>query len=237
MDEGQPSQRSELESLLADKVPAALLSVTIGGVIAGPVGALVGAVVSPVLEYILKRGNEEYVASAEAVLAVAADAAGQPLATLPAYLEGDKRRLHLATTTVRAAMDTLDRQKLDALARVFAFGLDDDARLEMAALYVVALRELEAPHIRVLRHLVEAKAAVSTAEWHGARESILVSEFPGLSDGLDAIVATLIRAGLAVQTVFDGGDASGVTDTGWSVTPFGVSTYAWLRSETVDSAA
>lgn len=237
MSEGQPSRRSELESLLADKVPAAFLSVTIGGVIAGPAGALVGVTVQPVLEYILKRGNEKYVESAEAVIAVAADAAGEPLATLPAYLGEDSRRLHLATTTVRAAMDTLDKQKLDALARVLAFGLDDDARLEMAALYVVALRELEAPHIRVLRHLVEAEAAESSPEWHGVRESNLVSEFPGLSAGLDAIVATLIRAGLAVQTVFDGGDASGSSDTGWSVTSFGVNTYAWLRSETADSSA
>lgn len=235
MCEGQPSQRSELESLLADKVPAALLSVTTGGFVAGPAGALLGEAVAPVLEYLLKRGNEKYMQGGAAVLAAAADVSGQPLASLDSYLEEDPQRLHLATTTVRAAMDTLDRHKLDALARVLAFGLEDDARLEMAGLYVVALRELEGPHIRILRRFVEAKALANEPGWDGARESSLLSEFPGLSAGLDAILATLIRAGLVVSTVIDGGDGILEVGAGWSATNFGVNTYAWLQSEAADS--
>lgn len=222
-----PKNRSQLESLLADKVPSALLAVTIGEFVGGPVGPFVAAAAAPVIEYVVKRGNDKYVEGAQAVFAAAADAAGRPLESLPAYLDEDDRRLDVAVTAVRAALNTLDRNHLDALARVLAYGLSDDCRLEVAGLYLAAMRELRPPHVRVLHHLVTADQ--DDSRWVGRQESELRLAFPGLASGLDAIVATLVREGLAAHTLIDGGDAAGVGDQGWSATDFGTSTYEWFR--------
>lgn len=222
-----PVQRSKLEVLWADKVPAELLAVTAGASVGGLRGAALAAVAAPVLEHILTEGNNKYVEGAQAVIATAAEAADRPLASLPAYLDEDDRRFDLTVTAARAAMDTLDHQILDGLARVLAYGLTDDAQLDMARLHLVAMRELTAPHIRVLHHLVTADQ--DDSRWVGRQESELRLAFPGLASGLDAIVATLVREGLAAHTLIDGGDAAGVGDQGWSATDFGTSTYEWFR--------
>lgn len=225
-----PKNRSELESLLADKVPSALLAVTVGAFVGGPVGPLVAAAAAPVIEYVVKVGNDKYVEGAQAVFAAAAHAVGRPLESLPAYLDEDDRRLDVAVTAVRAALNTLERQTLDGLARVLAYGLTNDSKLEMARLYLGAMRELGPPHIRVLHHLVHATEDIHG--WVGVRQSQLHSQFPGLIHGLDAIVAMLVREGLAAETRIDGGDLTGGSDPGWSASDFGEATYAWFQTVT-----
>jgi hypothetical protein len=79
---------------------------------------------------------------------------------------------------------------------VLADGFQDDARIDVYRLVIKALRELEAPHIRVLELMASAggidKAYVQTA-------------LPELSDGLDPIFAVLERTGCLARSDGRGG--------------------------------
>lgn len=225
------AKRSDLEQVLADKVPARIAGATVGLVLGGPIGALIGTGISPWLEYILNRGNERYVNSAELMIATAADAAELPIADLAEYLEQNSARLEAATAATRMAMDTLDRQKLTALARVLAYGLTDDARLDMTRLYLITLRDLEAAHIRVLELLT--RRAYDGGQT--TRLSEMRSAFPGLVDGLHHILAVLERNGL-VEPIIDinGGNAAGESpppNPAYRVESFGRAMFEWLRIE------
>jgi hypothetical protein len=76
--------------------------------------------------------------------------AGMDGADLVAWIKEDERHAVFFTEALEAAWNTLDRHNLRTLSYVLADGFQDAARLEVDKLVVRALRELDAPHIRVL---------------------------------------------------------------------------------------
>lgn len=238
-DEALTRDRSELEVLFADKLPAHLIGSSVGLIVGGPVGAVVGAAAAPLVEYLLNKGNQRYVGNAQRMLVGAADLAGRSVDQLGVYVGGSADRQAAAVSAVQAAADTLYEAKVTALARVLAYGLADDARLEMAAVYLRALRDLEAYHVRVLAHLDVRRRAVHTDREALVGSEDLEAEMPGLADGMAPILAVLEREALVYSGVVDGGGAEyeGTFTIGrYVITPFGQRVLAWLSSSAKSSA-
>jgi hypothetical protein len=114
-------------------------------------------------------------------------------ADIATWIEADERHSAFFAEGLEAVWSTLDRHKLRTLSYVLADGFRDDGRLDIDQLVIKALRELDPPHIRVLA-LVRTLGRVDREE--------LRRELPGLSDGLDAILAALERTGCLVSMMF-----------------------------------
>lgn len=212
--------RSEVEALWADKVPARLAGTATGLVLGGPAGAIVGAGLTPLIEFVLQKGNERHVAGMASVFHDATEALEVTEEDAIAHIAASDARLALAGKTARAALGTLNTAKLRTLSAMLELGLRDDAKLELASLYVDALADLEASHVRVLHEL----AIRRTHSWVSNESTLHAQEiaklFPGIAVGLDAITATLTRLGLATAW-----------QDRWSSTDFGLEMYTWIRGE------
>ena len=68
---------------------------------------------------------------------------------------GDPRTLEMLARCVEAAARSLDEEKIDLLARIFVSGERDTAKVDEASILVEAVRQLEAPHLRLLSILAE----------------------------------------------------------------------------------
>lgn len=191
----EPNAHSPLEDLLANKVPSRLIAATAGLALGGPVGALLGAASAPALEYLLKNGNERYLQSAHAVLADAVSEFGGDEHRLIAHLEEDSNRFDLAASAVAVAMDTLDQEKLTALRKVLASGLTDDALLDLAAVDVVTIRAIEAPHLRLL-NVLDLARRVTPMVPSAQTLADLRRANPRWGAGIEPMLATLLRLGL-----------------------------------------
>jgi hypothetical protein len=123
----------------------------------------------------------------------------------------DPRTLEMLARSVDAAARSLDEAKIDLLARIFVSSVRDSAKVDEAMILVEALRQLEAPHLRLLTvlsgpgpHLVpgpgtgdrprmpENMARIPT--W---RVQDILTEDPGLSGAFDALITRLYALGLA----------------------------------------
>jgi hypothetical protein len=125
---------------------------------------------------------------------------------LVAWINDDERHAAFFAEALETAWSTLDRHNLRTLSYVLAEGFQDAARLEVDKLVVRALRELDAPHIRVLDLMAST----------GANRKQVPASLPELTDGLDAIFAALERAGCLASAMFpsDGPQPLVVTDFG-----------------------
>ena len=232
-------ERSAIERLYLDKVPAAAASAVVGYTVGGLPGALAGGTLPPILEHILGRGNDRYVEAAAATLEDAAAEAEVTDEEMTSWLDADTRNLSLATDVVRAALNTLNQQKLQALATVLAEGIRDADRLEMSAMYARALTAIEAPHIQVLELFAsrpEPDSAVDRSDI--IMEAEVERSFAHFADGLNPIMATLEREGLIIQRGISGGSAGGGGEgQPFSVTPFGRAAHRYLSDHARPDAA
>lgn len=199
--------------------------------VGGPAGAMVGAAAAPLVEHLLGKGNRRYLANAQTMLLRAARLGGRSVDELAAYVEASAKREAAAVNAVRAAADTLYDPKVTALALVLAYGLTDDARLEMSAVYHRALRDLETYHVRVLTYLDARRRGVGTDREALIESKDLVAALPGLADGMAPILSTLEREALAYSGGIEGGgpeDVGTVIFGSYVITPFGQRMLAWL---------
>jgi hypothetical protein len=121
---------------------------------------------------------------------------------ISAWAEADDQRLQLIGSTYQAALASLDRAKLKALARVLSEAVEDDAKLDLAWLVTDSLAEMEPAHVRVLRAMcLEPEPerglpdfAMSTPGWH---LTALEARFPNLAGGIRPIMATFTRHAMA----------------------------------------
>lgn len=139
------------------EVAGQLAGASLGVLLGGPAGGIIGAAATPHLTDLVGaawgelRGRRER--NAVHVVAQAAEyvdtSADELLET--ALRDPDlSRLLHGALQTAAA---TLDEEKVEALARCLANGVDDVARVDEEALVVRALADLEPAHVRVLAKL------------------------------------------------------------------------------------
>ena len=102
---------------------------------------------------------------------------------------------------MQAAAATLDEQKVDALARALANGLDDGTKVDYEILVIRALSDLDPVHVRVLRMLkgVRRENKGFTAKEIQAYIDPASLDLSWIFEGVDftpAVIATLERHGL-----------------------------------------
>ncbi|WP_406051349.1 hypothetical protein [Kribbella sp. NBC_00889] len=197
----------------------------------GPVGsAMAAGALVPVFEQLALRDRRAAESAARAAERAAELAAKTP-EELAEWAEASPRRLALLANVIEAAWRLASDEKTEALARVLADGVRDDARLDVDPLFVAALREMDPAHVQTLRLMADAgnphdqpsgRPAGASQEW--ATEH-LHEALPQLSEGMDYIVATLERIGCIARGVprWD-------VPAWWSVTEFGHATLRFLRT-------
>jgi hypothetical protein len=108
-------------------------------------------VVAPLLAALVRLGADARSSRQERggrVLETAAEQVGG-LDRLAKLATADDVRLELTARVIEAAMRTTREQKINALARVLANGLDGQATVDQAQILTAALDAIEAPHIQV----------------------------------------------------------------------------------------
>lgn len=187
------------------------LGALVGGLVGGPVGAVVGGVVPPYALALLDgfgdrwRGRRRE--SAGRVLMAAADEMNvDPEAVLVAAETHPQKEL-MTGQALAAGANTAYEAKIEALGRVLARALEteDDAVLDETAVVIGILAEIEAPHVRVLQHLLAPSHFRFTepVSWQKLAPHLYAHEwdslqwtFPEYGVSLHGVVSTLERLGL-----------------------------------------
>ena len=150
----QPSSWVDPAAQVATNAATAMASAAFG-----PEGAAAVAGISPLLTKLFGSIGRRYVdqstRSGTQVLAEAAEELDGDIDGLEARIGEDPARLLLAGTAVDAGCHTIHADKIRALGRALAAGVADDALVDAQMLVVAALADMEAPHIKVLRHIAE----------------------------------------------------------------------------------
>jgi hypothetical protein len=131
-------------------------------------------------------------ARAGLMLDIAASQAGTEERLLEA-IGSDERRLRLLEQAIRAAETSRVEEKVHAIGRALASGAlaEDDAVIDEVSILIAAIADLEIPHIRVLRLLMQIPLTLGQ----------LGSQLRASPELIQALVAALRRHGL----IFDGG--------------------------------
>lgn len=173
---------------------AGAASAVVGALLGPEVGPAVAAAANPVLTQVFTRVGRLFVQQSrqqgEAVLAEAAEVVGG-VDELAELIAASPRRVQLAGQAVAAGSATTMEDKIRALGRCLAAGLDDDALVDPQLLIAAALADIEAPHVKVLRILAEQ--APPAAHW--TAEELAVAR-PELAAVVAPVLATLLRHGL-----------------------------------------
>lgn len=136
---------------------------------------------------------------------------------------------------VEAAWRLTGQQKAEALARILADGIKDDARLDVEPLFLAAIRDLESAHVQTLRTMTNGTNPKDVIEGPPVREGTewatehLVEALPHLASGMDYVVATLDRVGYIVP-----GFARFEVAPWWRVTRFGHQCLVYLQDRRVE---
>ncbi len=94
---------------------------------------------------------------------------------------------------------------------MLAEGITDDARIDSGILLADALRDIEAPHVKLLDHMAQRPSS-DTRAW-GPED--LTEQLPALADGVAPLLASLQRTGcIHAASGFGGGVWFTVTDFG-----------------------
>lgn len=171
--------------------------------LAGPEAGGMAAAASPVVKHafdsISERWHRRSRRSGEAV-PEAADEAGLPPLEVAGRAGEDPRLLALAGAALNAGMGTADPDKVRALGRALASAFDDEARVDLEVLTVAALTDMEAPHVKVLRRMKEARSATYVRTSGPCRTPLyawpmadLQRLVPEAGDALGPVLATLGR--------------------------------------------
>lgn len=152
--EPTPCDTHPLELGLLGQAAVSAAGAGLGLVAAGPAGALVGAVLPQLMEAAVRmdeRARTHRLERAARTLGRASDVLNVGLPELERLATRDEARTELLARVLAASAHTATAAaKVEALGRVLADGLRDDARLDEALLLAAALHDLEAPHVRLL---------------------------------------------------------------------------------------
>lgn len=168
----------------------------------------------------------------ESTLHVFADESGASIADLFESSVQKAGLRSLLTDTLESAQRTADERKLRALGRILAQGYlaGDDAAVDELALMHAAVRDLEAPHLKVLDRLMAEKMSQQ-----GVKDSTLAQLFPNGPVVLYPMLKTLERHGLAGPMTPPSSDPDQTIV--WGVWDFGVLLYEKLLGEEVGLAS
>jgi hypothetical protein len=196
---------------------------------ANPVLATVVASSGPALKLahrLLSRALEQRQGRAERTLAQAAEILDVGLDIFEERATSHDDSLELVARVLEAAVRTPLDQKITALARVLADGLNDGGSVDEALVIAAALADVEAAHVYVLQYIAET--ALPPEEFRRANHpdprgweaSQIQQALPEVTQVLDGLLAVLSGHGLI-------SDQGGVTYPGnigpsvWRVTTLG----------------
>jgi hypothetical protein len=199
-DHTTPSALQRLADLTAS-AGGALVGYTVGG----PEGAVIGNTTAPALTLAWHLGNQALAAQlarGSRALDVAAQTLDTDLEDLAARATADDGRLELLARVLEAAGRTPLPEKIPALGRVLALGLDTTTgdSVDLVFAYAAALDELEAPHLTVLT-LLDSEAigpsfATRPEPLPGWLPSEVIDRLPGHRYAMPSILRTLERHAL-----------------------------------------
>jgi hypothetical protein len=198
-------------------------AVGIGLAIAGPAGALIAGAIKPVVELVAIREGRG-LRNAEVLALAAMDATGLSPEDFTAWVSVKEGRTMLFTSALEAAFSTMNKNKVDALAKVLHSNIGNDDRLDVGIIIVAALADMESPHIQVLHAMVHDQPIRLTIEKfaEGAWPlSGLRVKFPSFAVGLLPIMSGLERHGLVDGKGWAAKAPDGRSDPVWKVTDFG----------------
>ena len=99
-------------------------------------------------------------------------------------------RIELLARVLEAAARAPLKEKVTALARVLAYGLDEDGSVHEAMTLAAALADLEAAHIFLLHYLAVSPAPPESPRgWQASQVADAIPEIVGVVDGLVAVLA------------------------------------------------
>jgi chromosome condensin MukBEF ATPase and DNA-binding subunit MukB len=146
----------------------------------------------------------------------------------------DEARLELTARVIEAAMRTVHEDKIRALGRVLANGLDGHAAVDQAHILTAALDAIEAPHIQVLDAL-RSNADAHAGIHYRDREQLtltkgqLIERLPGHEAVLGAVTQVLVGQYL-IEPVSSGLVIGQWGDSGrWAITDLGRACLARLE--------
>lgn len=226
---------------------ARALSAGVGALIGlpfGPVGSVAGAALGPLLEpyvsdimYLIGQAGRRRGAEA---LAEACEGTDLSVDETLSLIFADERYLLLAATAVFAAMRTTWEGKVPTLGRSLASGLlaSDDAEVDTEQLIMLAVADIEAPHLALLDLLVARHPPQTMGErepvrldipeysysasmdntWNAGRRKWSIGQIqhyrPRLAPVFSSLIGTLQRHGLAV---FDANSEQAIEQLGEAV--------------------
>lgn len=139
----------------------------------------------------------------------------------------------LLGATADVALQSRHEWKIDALARIVASGVRDDAAVDRGIILTDALQSIEPVHLRVLQILSTPgpiPVALTTAE--GEREDVypwttenIRQEDPAVGDILDALTSKLLGLGL----IYNWAEGRWDSRARWELTSFGVECMNYLQ--------
>lgn len=201
-DEPQPTA---LERLAATTAAAA--GGLVGYGIGGPEGALIGAASPGAVDLAWQLGNRALqgrLTRGSRTLDIAAEQLDIDLDQLAERATADAARLELLARVLEAAGRSPIEDKVAALGRTLASGLDPAGQVDEALVLAAALDDLEAPHIQMLALIVEHEVATVVARCPdtgkaGWNTDQLRDALPQMRLVLPAVIQTLDRHGLVAD--------------------------------------
>lgn len=228
--EDSPDDLRAVARYLQDALPevASVIASGVASSVAGPEGAVLGAALLPLFRGMTAL-DRRHQARAVEVVASAAACCDNDIEGLVRWAEESAPRLDFLGRVVDAATRTAEEAHLQALARVLAEVVQDEARLDVAPLYIDALATMTPADVRVLRLMIEKsnwnleliEGGGGAVDWQPAQ---LAEALPELFQGIDALVARLQQLGCIAPKIMRWDWPPGLV-----VTTFGRLCLAYLR--------
>ncbi|MGW1785758.1 hypothetical protein ACWCQQ_42780 [Streptomyces sp. NPDC002143] len=180
------------------------------------------------IKAIVQRREEQ----AAQVIAVGAATCGTDLDRFSHTIEDSPELLALLSETVQAAMQTSLEDKVVALGRCLANGVEDDTRIDAERLRVRGLARIETQEAKIMAVLGQLQNPDGRSPWAGWNRAEILARLPGYIDVLDASMALLVAEGLAIDAGVGGYGGGGPGREQWNLTDFGRNCLRLLQAVT-----
>lgn len=132
----------------------------------------------------------------ESALRATASELNTDMGALEQRIANSEKGLDLFTRVVDAAVRTPLEEKITALGRVLAEGLQDDGNFDEAFMLAAALADMEAPHVEALNYigahsLPPVELRTNSAEPRGWTTDQLAKALPKLARMIDGVIPVL----------------------------------------------
>jgi len=180
------------------------------GIPLGPDGVFVTAVATPYLEAVFQWAWDKFGEDSKnrilGMLARAWHVTGMNSERFARRIDKNAQTRLLTATAVKGAASTAFSPKVAAIGNLLAKGLiaSDEDKIDIVALELAAMAEMERPHVSLLDLLVNYRPTMfGSIPWQAGLRKWTAREItdarPNLGPVLDGLMGTLIRHGLAIE--------------------------------------